>query len=1114
MSDLSYQNLLDRLTEYKKKYYSNLLVRGCIVSLALLLSAYLFVNTLEYFGQFNPVSRAILFFSFITVLLFCVVYWIINPLLKLYNINKPISDEEAAVQIGKYFPEISDKLLNTVQLHSLSSSQNELLQASIAQRTQQLSLIRFSDAVKYDENKRYLKYAAIPTLLIIIILIFAPQFLTESSARIVNFNKAYVPAAPFSFTLQNSSLDVFKNEDYTIYLNLEGKAIPEAVYITYNGRNYKMNSLGNHSFSYTFSKIQKAINFSFDAAGFTSTTYSLNLITRPSLTQFNAHISYPDYLNRVDDKLNNVGNLVVPEGSQIDWEFSSSEADSLLVYFESDSAYVPAQKKARNSFGFNKQASVSEPYRIKLKNNFGSNKEDINYFLEVIPDQYPKISVDYFKDTTLFNYIILGGNISDDYGLNKLTLFYKITKAGSSPDNKPYQSFPIGIQSKQAIQNFYYQWVLDSLKLSPGDKLDYFAQVWDNDGVNGSKSTRSSNFTFQLPSVNELEKNLEKEAEQAKGTMNSTLSQVDKLKKDISSLENRLKSKKNLDFQDKKLIEDILKKKEELTKKIEEMQKQMGVMNEKRDRFSENSNQLSEKMQQLQKLMDELLDEETKKLYEELQKLLESNRNNSQDILEKINKKESNLEKEIARALEMFKQIQFDQKLEKEINDLNKLAEEQNKLSEESKEGDENKDKNNKLSDEQKQQKQDELKQKQDELKQKFDETKESLEELKEMNKSLEQPSEMQNTSEEEKNISEEQQKSMEQLQNNQNKKASQSQKNAAQQMKDMASKLSEMQNEMEMEQAQENLDHLRDILENLITLSFDQEKLMKDFRNVNLSDPRFVNLSQEQLKLKDDAKIIEDSLYSLAKRVFQIESFVTREVSSMKEYMDESVQGIRNRRLNVATGNQQLAMTSMNNLALLLNDVLKQMQNQMSQAKSGKQQKSKQKSPGLSQLQQQLNEKIQQLQKSGKSGRELSEELARLAAEQEMIRNALKELEKGKMKNRDGKDADGGSMGELMKQMEETEKDLVNKKVDPKTVDRQKEILTRLLESEKAMRERDEEEKRKAEQAKDKPRNVPSQFEDYIKVKEKQIELLKTVPPALSPYYRKEVDEYFKKIE
>jgi hypothetical protein len=66
----------------------------------------------------------------------------------------------------------------------------------------------------------------------------------------------------------------------------------------------------------------------------------------------------------------------------------------------------------------------------------------------------------------------------------------------------------------------------------------------------------------------------------------------------------------------------------------------------------------------------------------------------------------------------------------------------------------------------------------------------------------------------------------------------------------------------------------LRDILENLIQLSFDQERVMKDFKAVSLQDPRFVKLAQDQLKLQDDAKIIEDSLYALANRVLQIQSF------------------------------------------------------------------------------------------------------------------------------------------------------------------------------------------------------------------------------------------------
>src|SRR5678816_4767511 len=101
---------------------------------------------------------------------------------------------------------------------------------------------------------------------------------------------------------------------------------------------------------------------------------------------------------------------------------------------------------------------------------------------------------------------------------------------------------------------------------------------------------------------------------------------------------------------------------------------------------------------------------------------------------------------------------------------------------------------------------------------------------------------------------------------------------------------------QQDMEETKENLDDLRAILENLLKLSFDEEALMKDFRTVNQSDPRFVALGQQQLKLKDDAKMIQDSLYALAKRVFQIQSFVTREVGNMNQHMEESLQEIKDR--------------------------------------------------------------------------------------------------------------------------------------------------------------------------------------------------------------------------
>ena len=265
-----------------------------------------------------------------------------------------------------------------------------------------------------------------------------------------------------------------------------------------------------------------------------------------------------------------------------------------------------------------------------------------------------------------------------------------------------------------------------------------------------------------------------------------------------------------------------------------------------------------------------------------------------------------------------------------------------------------------------------------------------------------------------------------------------------------------------------------------------------------------------EAQKLKDDAKIVEDSLLSLAKRVFVLSSFVTREVGEMNAHMDKSVEAIKDRKKPLAVSEQQFTMTSMNNLALLLDDVLQQMQENLADA-MGKPQKGKgkQKAPSLGELQQQLNEQINELKQSGKSGRELSEELAKLAAEQQRIREALKEMqEKLGDGNQGSKPGDG-----IIEKMEETEVDLVNKQITQKTIQRQKEILTRLLEAEDAMRERDKDEERKAETGKDYDKQLPKAFEKYLKIKEQETELLKTIPPKLYPYYKKEVNEYFKRV-
>ena len=352
------------------------------------------------------------------------------------------------------------------------------------------------------------------------------------------------------------------------------------------------------------------------------------------------------------------------------------------------------------------------------------------------------------------------------------------------------------------------------------------------------------------------------------------------------------------------------------------------------------------------------------------------------------------------------------------------------------------------------------------------------------------------------------QQKSKESLEQGNPKKSAEQQKKSITQMKQMQEQLEGMQNSMEMEMDMANLESLRQIIHGLIKLSYDQENLMKDFAQVQQTDPKYIQLSQNQLKIKDDSKVLEDSLLAVAKKDAFMGSVVTKEIGELNDHLDKAATNIKERRKGNASTEMQFSMTSINNLALMLNDHFDMMMNMMANAMPSPGKGKKGKQPSLGKLQQQLNQQMEQLKNGGKSGRQLSEEFAKMAAEQERIRRALQEMQE-KMKQEGGKIPGGDLPGK----MEQTEMDLVNKQITEQTIRRQNEIITRLLEAEKSMREQNQDEERKGESAKEYNKEIPRNFEEYLRLKEKEVELLKTVPPKLFPYYKKEVNEYFKRI-
>ena len=400
------------------------------------------------------------------------------------------------------------------------------------------------------------------------------------------------------------------------------------------------------------------------------------------------------------------------------------------------------------------------------------------------------------------------------------------------------------------------------------------------------------------------------------------------------------------------------------------------------------------------------------------------------------------------------------------------------------------------------------------------------MEELEKLNEELENPNGMPDTEEQEKEIEEEQKKSSEELSKSKKSSASKSQKSAAKKMKDMANQMYMAMNAQEQEQQEEDMGALRALLENIITLIFDQETLMGNFNSIDPKDPNYNKLGQTQRKLKDDAKMVEDSLFALSKRVPQVSAAVNREINLVNENMEKALVSIPDRRTPEVTSSQQYVMTSFNNLALMLDEALKQMQQQSANSKpgsgscnkpGGSGSKPKPSAGQIKKMQEGLSKQLDEMKKQGKnqgksgeSGQQQSKQLAEMAAMQAAIRKAVEE--KAAELNQDGS-GNGNELKQIAKEMEQLQKDIVNNQVNEETTRRQRDIEIRLLKAEEAERTRDRDNERKSNEAQDYPVSNPMKYEEYMRKKQQETELLKTVPPTLKPYYKEKVNSYFIKL-
>jgi len=1109
--------LRDKIDKFIRKYYYNQILTGLIVLFGIIIALLLISIFIEYFSWLSSIGRAVLFWMIILIAAGIAAFFIVIPLLKLLRLGKYISYPEAARIIGKHFPEIRDKLLNYLQLEEMEqvdSTNKDFIIQSINQKIDALKPLNFSQAVNFKTTKKYFYYTLPVIVVFLLIFLIKPVLIKSSTERIINYKKEFVKPQDYYITLVNDELKAIQNSDYTVLFGISGIRYPENVLLYFannsgNTENTYMTKLNDSLYQFTFKRIQKNLSFYAVGGGISSQTYSLQVLPKPSLLNFEIALNYPKYTRLPQETIENSGVFNVVYGTRAKWKFYTRDTEGIILINNNipDTLFADAA----NSISFDSRFTESTDIGVVFFNKYINNEDTLRFSVRVNNDLAPDIKVSELRDSTFFKNLYFSGLISDDYGFSSLKFYYRVFQG----DN-PYGNFwnmAIPFEKDLTLQNFYWSMSSDDLGLFPGDALEYYFEVCDNDTEKGFKCTNSTRNIFNKLTSSEMDKLSDANREAFKSNIDASMQDIKEVQKDVEELLLNLKEKEKLSFQDKEMLESLLKKHQDIKDSFEKQLDNMNIDKMNQNEYNEFNENILKKQEKLEELYNRILDEEMKKIIAELEKMLQNiNKNDLDQQLRDLQMSTEEMEKQLDQTIELFKRLEFEQEFNKAIAKLDTLAVKQDKLAEQT----EQKDNKNF----------DDLSSEQEKINNEFDEIKEQLDKLDDLNNKLDEKHKLDFDDKLQNDISKDLNNSKDKL-DKKDSKASESQKSGSKKMKDLSEKLQMQFDTSFGEQQAEDAENIRRILQNVIHLSFKEESYIDDLKSIKRADPQFVQIILRQNEVNQQLKLVEDSLSALARRNFEISMVIFDELANLKKYSSSATQALTDRNTRLASTNLQQSMTSLNQLALMLAESLENTEDEdsgmcSSSCPNGKKKKSgKGQKPDVStlkQLQEQLNQQMKDMMdmqkqqgKPDKQGMPIpggvgSEMYAKMAAQQEAIRRELEKLQQ-ELRS-EGQNMDG-SLQEAINAMEKTETDLINKRLSEAMLKRQEEILTRLLQSEKASKEREKEEKRESRSGRIFNRKSPEEI-FFNKDKEAgNVDELKTIPPNLNNYYKQKVDQY-----
>ena len=1127
-TNTKYNKLFNRIKLVRIKESGFYLLGGFSIFLAISIFAISIATIIEYFASGDVAFRTGLYISCCVITLAGFIVFVVPPLLRMLGIKGVPTINQIALRIGDAYPDVRDKLANAIQLidkkeKNIGSSET-LINAVMDDVYNETKKLNFSVIVQ--KKRTIIAVCIMMFALLSFIGISSIDSLSQAFYRLTHYSQTFIPPAPFTLTLETKKIELLRGSKAEIIFSSQGEA-PDYIniYIKEDGqKNYdefRLKKDNNNQYKYEIASVKQNMEFYGAAVWITSSIVTelgnLKVIDIPNIRSLSGKLSFPSYANLQPREINEISaDITALTGSNANFTITSNKKiKNAYIVFEktkivlddttnkSDTFHISMQineNKASGGFRINQNGF----YYFMIEDYDGlQNINPIKYSVVALIDGFPSISLLFpTTDVQVTEQALLPMKlaISDDYGFSGLKLYYRLAASKFSYPDDNFSSIPIKITSNELAQEINYVWDMNKINIVPEDIFEFYLEIADNDINSGYKKARTQILKVRLPSLGEVQREAEQAHNQANKDLNNINKEAEQLKKNIEELQRDVmkkgKDNKELDWKQKKQLQDIIQKQKNLEDKLQDVGEQLSETTKQLQENNMLSQETLQKYQELQQLLNEVKSPELEKMRQMSQDQL--NKMSPEELrkaMEQAKFDEERFSQMIERTMEILKRMKAEQKadaLSKRADDLQKKQEELNK------EMNNTSDKN-KLSD---------LAKKQDQLKEELKDISQELKSLESLMKEIGQDEmpmqelkDAMNTLDKE-NIDNDMQNASNEMQQGDKSKADKSQKSASSKLQKFSQQMKKMKSEMQNKNSKEITRKFQKAIDNLAQISKQQENAKNNTQRTNNNSTRANDIANEQANIFENLYNTGTDIMEIAGKTFSITQEMINEINSALKNMREGMEQLTDRKMQQVANKQKAAMQNINSAMMQMQDALQNMQNGgcdnpgcnnpscSGQCQGGGQGGGSGQGQGMGGMspggigfsqqmqqmaaeQQALNQQMQEMMngQGGTNQGQLSSEqraqMKRLADEQDRMRKSIDEMGKeqkelgGKPKDKTDGNKLAKELKELSDEMKEITTEIKKGNITSETLQRQEHILSRMLDATRSVNERDYEKKR-----------------------------------------------------